>query len=267
MKRLLKTLLAIALTITVVVPALLYFLQEKLLFHSQAIDPAATFDFPGTWEERWVTAPDGKRQHALYFEAPNAQQTVLYFHGNAGNLAGWGHLAPTFTQRGYNVLLVDYRGFGKSEGSISNERQLINDASSFYRALADSIGEENIVLYGRSLGSGIATQVAAANSPAKLLLETPYYSMEYVAGQHMSWAPVGLVLKYKLKTNEHLPKVQCPVFAIHGTSDEVIPVNNAELLAAEHSPLQLTIVKNGMHNNLEQFRDYHEWLNQALAAR
>ena len=97
MNRFLKIIVALVLTITIVVPAMLYFLQEKLLFHTQALAPATAFDFPGTWSELWVNAPDGKRQHALHFTVAGATQTVLYFHGNAGNVAGWGQLAPQFT--------------------------------------------------------------------------------------------------------------------------------------------------------------------------
>lgn len=265
MRKLRNKLIAGLLALTVLVPALLYFFQEKLLFHPVKTPENARYNFAGNWEERWFETADGVRLHGLYFSVPQARNTVLYFHGNAGCLSGWGMVAEAFTQRNCNVLMIDYRGYGKSGGSISSQQQLLSDAVLVYDALAKEVPENELVLFGRSLGSGIAAYVAAQRNPSALLLETPYYSMKSVASYHMPWAPVGLVLKYELPTVNWLHTVRCPTLAVHGTNDKVIPLHEAQQLADELPNLKLTVVPAGEHNNLEHFAYYRQWLSQALS--
>lgn len=265
MKKLLKWVIGTVLALTIAVPLLLYFLQEKMLFQPWKMAADTQLQFPGNWQERWFTMRDSTQLHGLDFFADGATKTVLYFHGNAGNLEGWGQVGQQFVDRGYNVCIIDYRGYGKSQGSIKSEKQLILDATAIYHELSAGVGEENIILYGRSLGSGIAAQIAASHDPAALLLETPYYSMTHVAKQHMGWLPIKLILKYKLKTFEHLPKVDCPIAAIHGTKDRVIPTSNAHLLKGENPGMQLSIIEGAGHNNLAQSTAYFTWLDEALA--
>ncbi len=118
---------------------------------------------------------DGGQINAIFFKVPNSLGVVYYMKGNSKSIKGWGKFAKDFVSNGYDFFMMDYRGFGKSRGKRSQAR-LFNDAQFIYKWLAQSYPEDKIILYGRSWGSGIAARIASWNKPAKLILDSPYFS-------------------------------------------------------------------------------------------
>jgi len=233
----------------------LYLLQERLIFFPEKLPAGYAFDYDMPFEE--VTWPvDGAELHALHFRVDDPRGVILYFHGNAGSLRGWGDVGEELAGYGYDVVISDYRGYGKSGGRITGEAQLLADAEAAYA----------YVLYGRSIGSALATYLAAQHRPRLLILEAPFYSLHDLASRVMPpIAPLGLLLKYELPVYRWLGETECPAVIFHGTDDEVIPFDSSRrLLAHTRSPATFVPVEGGRHNNLERFEAYQAGLAEAL---
>lgn len=258
-----KTFLLAASIIILLLMLLVAYVQEKLLFHPRKLTVDHAYNFEWKFEEVNFETSRNVTINGLHFKAENPRGVIFYLHGNAGALDSWGHVALQFLQLNYDVLIIDYRGFGKSTGRIS-ERGLFHDAQFIYNKLKEQYGEDKIVVYGRSIGTGIAAYVAAHNSPGKLILETPYYSMKDLVNNLYPAAP-AFILRYKFKTNEFLPKVKCPVCLFHGTEDEIIYYGSSVKLQQLFKPGDtLIMIKGGRHNDLERFAEYRNGLKQIL---
>ena len=147
--------------IVIILPAILiglciavYLFQEQLIFHPEKLSDKYKFIFDTSFEEKSFKALDGSMLNALLFKVENSKGIVFYHHGNAGSLESWGQKAIDFTSRGYDVLMYDYRGYGKSTGNIKNEKMLYADATLIYKELLFDYKERDIIVYGTSLGSG-----------------------------------------------------------------------------------------------------------------
>ena len=244
---------------------ILYNLQEKLIFHPEILPPDHKFSFDHPFEEIYFDVDEDVKIHALYFKADSSKGVVLYFHGNAGSLNGWGDISGDFTDNGYDLLIFDYRGFGKSTGKIESEANLHNEAKFIYKQLLKETSEKDIIIYGRSIGTGIATKLAAENSPKMLILETPPFSLLDLAKHYMPFIPHKWVLKYKLQTNVWITKVHCSIHIFHGTVDGVVPYNaSVRLLELLENKNILTTIEGGNHNDLSNFPKYHEKLKLLL---
>ena len=237
----------------------LYFKQERLLFAPTYLPAGYRFHFPGQFEERWTTAADGIRLHGLLFKTPNSKGLVFYLHGNGGALDSWGDAAATYTALGYDVFLPDYRGYGKSGGTISSQAQMLADVDTVYRQLLPEYPESRTVVLGYSLGTGPATWLAARHHPRLLILQAPYFSMRDMAARLYPFVP-GFVLRYPMPTNELIGRVSAPIVLFHGDRDEVIDYNSTLRLKALLKPSDTLIVlpgarHNGMTDNPEYRRE------------
>lgn len=244
---------------------MLYFIQEKLIFLPTHLPADYSYSFTSEFEELFVQAEDGARLNALHFTKSETQGVILYFHGNAGDLSRWGTVAPLFLEKGYDVLVMDYRTYGKSTGKLS-EAALYSDAQHFYDYLLERYEEDKIILYGRSLGSGVAAQLASKNQPAQLILETPYYSLMDVAQERFPFLPVKWLLKYELPSYRYVQDIQCPITIFHGTQDEVVPYSSGKRLF-EDTPgpgKRMYTIEGGGHNNLIDFGPYHQGIDSVL---
>jgi len=257
--------------IIITVPAILiglgiavYIFQEHLIFHPEKLSQKYNFLFDTPFEEKVFETLDGNTISALIFSSEKSKGIVFYHHGNAGNLESWGQRAIDFTSRGYDVLMYDYRGYGKSTGNIKNEKMLYADATIIYKELLYDYKERNIIVYGTSLGSGIASYIAYNNHPQKLILETPYYNFYDVAKFHYPYLPNSLLLHYQFKNNKFLAKIKGDVYLFHGTEDETVPYISSERLAKLSENIMLFTIKNGSHNNLNTFHDYHQKIDGIL---
>jgi len=247
------------------VGASLYFLQEKILFRPTILPQEYKFEFSYPFQELFLKTDGEAIINALHFKAENSKGVILYFHGNAGNLSRWGVITEYFVNLNYDVLVMDYRGYGKSTGPLSEEA-LYNDAQFCFNYLKNEYKEDRITIYGRSLGTGIAAYIASKNSPKQLILETPYYSIADIAKQKFPLVPTKYLLKYKLPTFKFIQKVRCSIAILHGTEDHVIPFKSGEKLfnAAPKHKTTFTIIQQGNHNNLIDFKEYHYQIKDLL---
>lgn len=239
--------------------------QEKLIFMPESLPQDYQYDFKADFEEVFLEADDGAELNALHFKATNPNGVVLYYHGNAGELASWGRVVQKFVSRNYDVLVMDYRTYGKSTGKLS-ERAMYSDAQMFYDYVSERYSEDKIVVYGRSLGTTFATYVASINNPKKLILEAPFYSLEDVARSRLSIYPVKWFLKYRFPTHRFIPNVNTQIIIFHGTDDNMVGYDNSIKLSEIINPEKLNFytIPNAGHNDLEGYVEYIEGLDAVL---
>jgi alpha-beta hydrolase superfamily lysophospholipase len=248
---------------------MLYFLQEKMIFLPRPLAADHEYSFSERFEEFDLKAPDGGLLNALYFPVENAKGLILYYHGNAGNLDRWGKIVSYFPPQGYAVIVMDYRGYGKSQGK-RNEQTLRQDALLFYQHARDlGFKEEEIIVYGRSLGASIATYVASQKQPSQLVLETPFYNLTDVAQHRFPFLPVQKLLKYRFPSDQFIKSVDCPVTIFHGTEDQVVPIDSGKKLydAIGDNPARFYTIEGGKHNNLIEFDSFREGLAETLEGK
>lgn len=226
LKSILKILIFIFGSLYLIIIGLLYFNQESLFFHANKLDKNYRFTFSENNQEITIKTSDNIYLHGLLFKAKISKGLVFYLHGNAGTVETWGNIASNYTSLGYDIFILDYRGFGKSEGEISSEEQLFSDISSAYNQLKKQYKEENIIVTGFSIGSGMATYLASKNNPKALILQAPYYHLLDLATDRFPIVP-EFVVKYKIPTFEFIKKVKSPIYIFHGTNDYVIPYENS----------------------------------------
>ncbi len=242
-----------------------YFRQENMIFYPEALPPNFQYSFPARFKEVTLSVDDAAI-NALHFKIDNPKGVIIYFHGNAGNLSGWGEVALDFTRLSYDVLIPDYRGYGKSTGEIHSEEMLHRDAAVAYRYLMERYRENQIIIYGRSIGTGIAVYLAKETRPRMLILESPIFNMQDLARYHYPLMPsalIALILKYPMRTDLWIADVPCPVYLFHGTEDDIVPFNSSErLLKLIKTQSRLITIPGGGHNNLSDSPFYHEELER-----
>jgi len=242
------------------------YLQHKILFRPARLPDNYVFRFDAPFEEHFIETPDHVRINALYF--PTAQRTlkgvVLYFHGNRGNLQRWGAEHWRFTENGYDFFAADYRGYGKTPGTPSPDH-LYNDALLLLNHLSHGYAADQIVLYGRSLGSAPATRLAAEGRAKSLILETPFDNLynlfqDYMPLKHWSVQPA-----FDLPNDAYLKQTTLPVLIFHGTRDRVVPYASAARLKRLLKPTdQFVTIPGGSHHNLGESPLFSEHLAEWL---
>lgn len=242
----------------------LYFFQEKLIFRPEILPSDHVYRFPLEFQELDYEPKSGVRINAVKFKCQNPKGLVYYLHGNSGSVQTWYNVADLFIEKGYDVLIIDFRGFGKSTGTIS-QKSLYNDAEFVYNELKKEYREDKILVYGRSLGSGMATYVASKNNPTALVLEAPYYSFKDLAHHYYPWLPHSLLLRYTLRTDKFIPNVQCPIYIFHGTDDKVVYHGSTEKLARLLKKTDRVFsIEGGTHNDLELWEEYTQNIEKIL---
>ena len=244
---------------------LVYSLQNYFLFKPEKLAPEFEFQYNNLeFDEHTLDIKEGVSLSILRFRAKNPKGIVLYLKGNSRSIKGWGKFAIDFVRSNYDVIMVDYRGFGKSTGRQS-QQGFKNDLQLVYDKIKERVDEQYIVLYGRSLGSGFATKLASTNNPRMLILDAPYFSMSKSIGRFLPFLPMSFLLKFPIPTNQWIKYVKCPIHILHGTSDKLFPFNTSIKLSSKNKDLcRLYPILGGGHNNLNTFESYHEILNQIL---
>jgi uncharacterized protein len=257
MEKHIKTLVFLLVLIALGVAALFVF-QSKLLFYPTVIDKKYIFKFDIPFEEKFIKYGDGKEIHGLLFKPTQPVARILYFHGNGGALDSWGYLGAELSkQLNSEVLIVDYPGFGKSSsGLASSEVELYESAEAAIKILQSNVDAPlPIILYGRSLGSGIASYLSNKIAVQALILETPYLSLKAMAEVVFPLVPTFLV-RYDLDNQKNIKKLKIPILIIHGTADTLIPFSHAQQLANESKQSSFIIIDGGGHNNLPDYPQY-----------
>lgn len=264
MKKRLLQILKIILGLYVVLCGLLYFFQEKLIFFPQKLDKNYQFQFGQKFEELNIKATDGKLLNGLLFKAESSKGLIFYLHGNAGDLSSWGDVAKTYTDLNYDVFIIDYRSYGKSEGQINGQNQMFEDNQTAYDELKKKYSEEKIIVLGYSIGTGLASKLASTNNPKLLILQAPYYNLTDMMKQKFSFIPT-FILKYKFATNEYLKTCKMPVVIFHGNQDEVIYYGSSLKLKEEFKKQDTLITLNGQgHNGMTDNEEYKTELKKIL---
>ena len=225
--------------------------QERLLFFPQKLAESHVFSFPKSFEEiRLATPDDNSLLSAVLFSAdtPVTNGVILYFHGNGGDIQGWGQTAELYTKAGYKILYYDYRGYGKSTGSIQSQQQLFQDGQLFYDYLKSNYSEDQIILMGTSMGTGIATQLAINNEPKALVLHAPFSSLEELIKEKVPFMP-NQFIHYRFRNDLVFPKLNCAIALFHGQRDQLIPHQHSERLYELNSDSELHILPGVGHNN------------------
>ncbi|MEJ2622513.1 MAG: alpha/beta hydrolase [Candidatus Thiodiazotropha sp.] len=231
-----------------------YLNQDRIIFPASRLAADTRLNLTLDHQELYIDTPDGARLHGVLFKSKNPKGLILHFHGNAENMLSMQSVAEPFIHRNYNFLAMDYRSYGKSNGELSEEN-LFSDAALFMQHLLKSGWESSeIILYGRSIGTGIAIQLASKYNIKGLILSAPFYSLPSLAELHFPLLPVALLLKYQLDSAKYLTQVKSPVLIMHGDSDQIIPLEQAERLAKIKG--KLVVLKNGRHNNLDGFDQF-----------
>jgi uncharacterized protein len=243
---------------------IVYFIQEKFIFKPEKLKQDFVFKYDTPFEEYFFDVEPGVRINGLHFFVPKPLGLVIYFHGNTRSIKGWSKYAKDFLKFNYDVLLIDYRGFGKSTGKRS-EQAMLNDMQFVYNTLKQRFHEDHLIIYGRSIGSGFATKLACDNNPRYLILDAPYFSFKHVVKRFLPFLPVRFVLRYHLRTDLWIEQVRCHTYIIHGTKDWLIPFTQSEKLRdINKRKITLIAIEGGGHNNLPNFPDYHNFLRDIL---
>lgn len=212
--------------IYVVIVSYVYFNQVGMIFQSAKLSKDYQFDYQQKFEELNITSFDGVKLNGLLFKAENSKGLVFYLHGNAGTLETWGKIAKIYTNLGYDIFILDYRSFGKSEGEIENEEQLNKDVSIVYKTLNKRYPENKIIITGYSIGSGLAAILASQNNPKALILQSPYFSFTELSGERVRFFP-DFMKKFHFETFRYLPKLKAPIYIFHGIDDQLISCSNS----------------------------------------
>lgn len=262
MKRMNKIGLAIFLMLLSLV-LLSYLFQNKLVFQSQQLPLDYTFELNQPYEQHFISTPDNHTLHALWFKtAKPAKGLIIYFHGNANNLQRWGQYATDFTELGYEVLMMDYRGYGKSSGT-PDEKTLYEDAALIYNWAKENSTHHQVIIYGRSMGAAIATHLAADKQPELLILETPFDELKGASILRYVFAIVPLHTKFA--TKEFIDDVKGKIIIFHGTDDWVVSLKSAERLKPFLKETdEFIVIEGGGHRNLREFNLYHTKLAAVL---
>lgn len=255
----------ILLCLYILVCVLLYFYQEKLIFFPEKLHPNYQFSFRQKFEEIYIKTNDQKRLHGLLFKSDSSRGLIFYLHGNAGSVNSWGEVAEVYTNLNYDVFILDYRGFGKSEGAITRQAQLYSDLQVAYDEMKNRYDEARIIVLGYSIGTGPAAKIASTNKPRLLILQTPYYSLTDLMRRIYPILPT-FILKYKLETNEHIKNCAMPIVIFHGDQDEVIYYNSSiKLQALMKRTDRLITLRGQSHNGMTDNPEYRDQIKRILA--
>lgn len=213
--------------------------------------PQRDADAPGDGRLLTFAARDGVTVHATEFLGPPDAPVLVYFHGNGVVMGDLLWMAHEFRRRGLGVVLCEYRGYGLSVGSTPSEAALYDDAEAILAGLAArGAGSQRIALFGESLGTGVAVEMAARGHGASLVLVTPYTSIPEVASRFAFGLPVRLIMSERFDSLTKAPRVAVPALLLHGTDDAVVPYSMGQKLATALPHAQLITVTGGHHNDL-----------------
>lgn len=241
-----------------------YLVQERFIFKPEKLAQSFEYKYDAPFKELFFDPEPNVRINGLHFYVRKPKGLILYFHGNTRSIKGWAKYAKDFYRYEYDVVLVDYRGFGKSVGK-RNELAMLKDMQFVYDTLAAQYPEHHLIVYGRSMGSGFATKLASDNTPRYLILDAPYFSFIRVAERFTPFLPHKYLLRYKLRTDKWIRRVNCHTYIIHGTKDWLIPLKQSmELQKINPHKITLIRIEGGGHNNLPSFHEYHNFVRDIL---
>jgi alpha-beta hydrolase superfamily lysophospholipase len=256
----------IAIVVYILLNIILYFTQELFIFQSgKKLSKGFKFNFDFPYEEVYLNPEKEAILHGLLLKSKEPKGVILFYHGNRGNVTRWGNIVKYFLQFNYDILVMDYRGYGKSSG-IRNETKLHSDALFAFKYLTKTYNKQNIIIYGRSIGTGVATKLASEVNPKCLILETPYKNFADLLNKRLFMFPIRWLINYDFRSDLFLKNVQSPVHIFHGTNDNIVPLESALRLveSTNRKDINVNIIDGGKHNNLDTFNSYYQEIELIL---
>ena len=241
--------------------AFVYFRQEQLIFNPVPLGADHKFTIADVEEVRVPVA--GTELSGLYLRLPNPKGIVFFLHGNGGNLQTWLTSVDFYRRVNYDLFMIDYRGYGKSNGRIESESQLHADVRAAWNTVAPKYVGKKLVIYGRSLGTGLAVKLSSDVQPDLTVLVSPYESLKAMGDAHYPWLP-ALVNRYPMRTDQWLPGIKGPVMIEHGDKDTLIALSHGERLKQIRPATELVIVTGAGHNDIHKFPMYLDTLSERL---
>lgn len=255
------SLLGIGAFVYLAIIAFVYFRQEKLIFQPVPLSPDHQFTIPDVQELKVPVA--GAELSALHLRLPNPKGIVFFLHGNGGNLQTWLTSVDFYRRVNYDLFIIDYRGYGKSSGQIESEAQLHADVRTAWNMVATKYAGKKLVVYGRSLGTGLAVKLSSDIQPDLTILVSPYESLKAMGDAHYPWLP-AVVNRYTMRTDEWLPAIKGAVMIEHGDVDTLIGLSHGERLTKIRSGTELVVVTGAGHNDIHKFPKYLDTLSERL---
>ena len=241
--------------------AFVYFRQEKLIFQPLPLSADHQFKIVDVQEVRVPVA--GAELSALHLRLPNPKGVVFFLHGNGGNLQTWLTSVDFYRRVNYDLFIIDYRGYGKSSGQIESEEQLHADVRTAWSTIAPGYAGKKWVVYGRSLGTGLAAKLSSEIQPDLTVLVSPYESLKAMGDAHYPWLP-GVINRYTMRTDHWLPAIKRAVMIEHGDMDTLIGLSHSERLKTLRSTTELVVVTGAGHNDIHKFPVYLDTLSERL---
>lgn len=238
-----------------------YGFQESVLFQPTVLPASHRFEIEDV-EELSVDV-DGATLSALHLKLPEPRGVVFFLHGNGGSLKSWFTNTEPYRAANYDLFMLDYRGYGKSSGSIESEAQLRADVLAAWKKVAPQYAGKRKVIYGRSLGTALAAGLAAEVQPDLTILVSPYCSMAELMRAHYSYLPT-MILRYPLETCAAAARIRGPLLLIHGERDTLIPIEQSERLLQISPRARLVRLASADHGDVHRFEEYEIELRRAL---
>lgn len=240
------------------------FTQEKFFFHPEKLQKDYRFNFETKFMELNILTPDGTSLNGILFKADSSKGVVFYLHGNAGSVKNFNEIARIITGLNWDLFALDYRGFGKSSGSIKSQDELYSDIRIAWDSIKSIYNESRIIIYGYSLGSGLAALLASENSARLLILQAPYYSWTDLFRHRCPIIPTFLV-NYKIPTNKFIVNCRMPVVIFHGDRDNVVYYRSSlKLMQLAKSGDRLITLHREGHSGISANREYLEEMKKIL---
>ncbi len=253
MKLLGYSLAALAALYLIVALAALVFQRKLLYVPDTARTSPSGAGLRGVSEVELET-PDGQMLVVWAASAKPGKPTFLYFHGNAGGLIDRRERIQRFMEAGYGVFMLSYRSYSGSTGTPTESANIADATLAFDRLVQRGVPASDVVIYGESLGTGVAVQTAAARKPAAVILDAPYTSMIDAAKQHYAWLPVTPFLIDTYQSDEHIRNVSAPVLILHGARDDTVSIElGRKLFALANQPKDMTVFERGGHMDLYSY--------------
>jgi fermentation-respiration switch protein FrsA (DUF1100 family) len=242
-----------------------YAMIDRFIFYPEKLSGDFTYQLKPGDRELFIETRDGEQINGILFKARRGRGVILYFHGNAGSLSSWQYVAEDIVPKGYDLLVIDYRGYGKSTGKITEDGFYLDAEACYAELLSLGYEPERIVLYGRSLGTGVAIELATRKTASALVLESPFTSLPELAS-HLLPIPIPtFYIPYRFDSLAKAPGIKIPSLVMHGSDDELIPTEmGRKVYDALGGPRRFVSIRGGGHNNLSDFREYHEALEKFL---
>jgi pimeloyl-ACP methyl ester carboxylesterase len=240
----------------------LYWFQDLFFFHPVPLPKDHRFSFDQAFTE--LNLPYGKDNlNIVQFKTTTKRKgIVLFFHGNAMNVEHYAKYPSLFIRSGYELWMIDYPGFGKTTGKRTEEI-MYDQALKMYELAMQQTNPDSIIIYGKSMGTAVASWLASKRKSKSLILETPFYSVQALVRHYVPLYSFIPLSKYSFPNFEYLEKVKVPVTIFHGTNDQLVPYSQGKKLAQENNCRFITIEK-GTHNDLFDFELYQREMDSLL---